>query len=133
MSHRTLRPDAGRRHMQPLGALLPAVVRGTAVRLLQESDIERFHAYRSDAVLATYQGWSPMNIRSAQRFIEDGGQRRVSVTDARNAKSIRVLERVGFARSDAQQAVFKGEPCTELVYVYNASWRLTLPSSGCLQ
>jgi RimJ/RimL family protein N-acetyltransferase len=178
------------RQMQPLGALLPAVIRGTAVRLLQERDVERFHAYRSDAALATYQGWSPMNIRSARRFIEEmasvSGLRRAdwvqlgiaeaatdvlvgdvglylepdestveigftldreaqgtghatrgvqaslslvfaataanvvrAVTDARNAKSIRVLERVGFARSHARQAVFKGEPCTELVYVCN--------------
>ena len=193
MSHRTLPPDPSMifgRQMQPLGALLPAVIRGTAVRLLQERDVERFHAYRSDAGLATYQGWSPMNIQSARRFIEEmasvSGLRRAdwvqlgiaeaatdvlvgdvglylepdestveigftldreaqgtghatrgvqatlslvfaataanvvrAVTDARNAKSIRVLERVGFARSHARQAVFKGEPCTELVYVYN--------------
>jgi RimJ/RimL family protein N-acetyltransferase len=179
-----------RRHMQPLGAHLPAVRRGTAVRLLQESDVERFHAYRSDAELATYQGWSPMSLPSARRFIEEmasvselrrgdwvqlgiadaatdvlvgdvglylepdessveigftldreaqgsghatrGVEASLSlvfavtaakvvraVTDARNAKSIRVLERVGFARSHTRQAVFKGETCTEWVYVYN--------------
>jgi [ribosomal protein S5]-alanine N-acetyltransferase len=176
--------------MQALGALLPAVLQGTAVRLLQESDVERFHAYRSDAGLATYQGWSPMSVRGAQRFIEemasvselrcadwvqlgiadattdalvgdvglylepDGSTVEIgftlhrdaqgrghatravqaslslvfaataakvvrAVTDARNAKSIRALERAGFARSHTQQTVFKGEPCTELVYVCN--------------
>ena len=47
-----------------------------------------------------------------------------AVTDARNARSIRVLERTGFARSCVRQTVFKGEPCTEVVYVYN-------PADGC--
>jgi len=42
-----------------------------------------------------------------------------AVTDARNVEAIGVLERVGFQRSRAHQAVFKGEPCTEFVYVYN--------------
>jgi len=42
-----------------------------------------------------------------------------AVTDVRNAESIRVLERAGFAQSHARQAVFKGEPCTEFVYVRN--------------
>jgi len=176
--------------MQPFRALLPAVVQDTAVRLLQTSDVPRFHAYRSDAGLATYQGWSPMSLGAAQGFIEEmasvselrrGGWVQLgiadvtsdvllgdiglylepdasmaevgftldrsaqgvghatravqaslslafaastanvvrAVTDARNVEAIRVLERVGFERSGAHQAVFKGEPCTEFVYVYN--------------
>lgn len=39
------------------------------------------------------------------------------ITDARNRASVRVLERAGFALSHAQKVVFKGEACTELVYV----------------
>ncbi len=38
------------------------------------------------------------------------------ITDARNRPSARVLERAGFEQVLVQQSVFKGEPCTELVY-----------------
>jgi [ribosomal protein S5]-alanine N-acetyltransferase len=176
--------------MQALGALLPTVNRGTAVRRLHENDLERFHRYRSDAEVGRYQGWSPMSIGSAQGFIAEmasvselrradwvqlgiaeaatnvligdvglylerdesaveigftldreaqgaGHAMRAiqaslslvfavtvasvvrAVTDARNAKCILVLERVGFERSHTREAVFKGEPCTEFVYGYN--------------
>ncbi|MEK6258665.1 MAG: GNAT family N-acetyltransferase [Planctomycetota bacterium] len=44
-----------------------------------------------------------------------------AVTDARNESSVRVLERVGFHQAGEQQAIFKGESCTELVYVYRRS------------
>ena len=44
-----------------------------------------------------------------------------AVTDARNVASIRVLDRAGFQFTLQQQAVFKGEACTELVYVYRRS------------
>ena len=48
-----------------------------------------------------------------------------AVTDARNDASIKVLERAGFQFALQQQAVFKGEACTELVYVYRPAllWR----------
>jgi RimJ/RimL family protein N-acetyltransferase len=176
--------------MQSLGALLPVVVQGTAVRRLRTTDVERFQAYRSDAGLAIYQGWSPMSIEGAHQFIgqmaavaalrcgdwvqlgiadadtdvllgdvglyveSDGSiaesgftvhraaqgvghatravQASLSllfaasnanvvraITDSRNGECIRVLERTGFSRSHARQAVFKGEPCTELVYLYD--------------
>ena len=39
------------------------------------------------------------------------------VTDARNTPSVALLERLGFRRSLEQQAVFRGEPCLEYVYV----------------
>lgn len=39
------------------------------------------------------------------------------VTDARNTPSIALLERLGFRRSVEQQAVFRGEPGLEYVYV----------------
>jgi RimJ/RimL family protein N-acetyltransferase len=41
----------------------------------------------------------------------------VGVTDTRNAASIRLLERAGFRHSDSRDAVFRGEPCREAVYV----------------
>jgi ribosomal-protein-alanine N-acetyltransferase len=40
----------------------------------------------------------------------------VGITDARNAASVRVLERVGMSRVEAREVVFKGEPCVEWVY-----------------
>ena len=40
-----------------------------------------------------------------------------AVTDARNLSSVRVLERTGFTHTSVRQTVFKGEPCTELIYV----------------
>ena len=46
------------------------------------------------------------------------------ITDARNAPSIRLLERVGMQLVRKQQAWFKGERCTEHVYsIARATWR----------
>jgi RimJ/RimL family protein N-acetyltransferase len=39
-----------------------------------------------------------------------------AVTDARNTASIAVLARAGFQRVFEQQAQFKGETCTEIVF-----------------
>ena len=39
------------------------------------------------------------------------------VTDARNAASIAVLESAGFTRTDERRVEFKGEWCTEYLYV----------------
>jgi aminoglycoside 6'-N-acetyltransferase len=44
-----------------------------------------------------------------------------AVTDARNLASIALLERVGFRRLSEQQAMFRGEPCVEYVYVLASS------------
>ena len=41
----------------------------------------------------------------------------LGVTDARNTRSIRLLECVGFERRETRSAVFRGEECTELVFV----------------
>ncbi len=174
--------------MHSLLTLLPGHAEGTTIRRLQASDLERFHAYRSDAGLAKYQGWSPMSLEVASGFINEmesvselrrgkwvqlgvvdsqsnaligdlglylehdesaaevgftvcrmaqglGHATRAvrfslslvfqttaaehvrAVTDSRNISSIRVLERANFRRSATQQALFKGEPCTEFVYV----------------
>jgi RimJ/RimL family protein N-acetyltransferase len=43
------------------------------------------------------------------------------VTDARNIASIALLERLGFRRVNEQQAMFRGEPCIEYVYVLASS------------
>jgi RimJ/RimL family protein N-acetyltransferase len=52
----------------------------------------------------------------------------VAITDARNAPSIALLQRLGFALTSRTQAVFRGEPCTELGFVLPApdGWR-TVP------
>ena len=38
-------------------------------------------------------------------------------TDTRNAASIHLLERAGFLRQEERTVVFRGQPCTEAVYV----------------
>lgn len=43
-------------------------------------------------------------------------QRILGITDARNSPSVRLLERVGLRRIETRSAVFRGEPCTELVF-----------------
>ncbi len=57
--------------MHRLGSLLPVATEGTVLRRFQKSDLERFHAYRSDPQLAIYQGWSPMSLQEAKQFVED--------------------------------------------------------------
>jgi aminoglycoside 6'-N-acetyltransferase len=39
------------------------------------------------------------------------------ITDARNLRSIRLLERLGFGLAESRQTSFRGEPCIELTYV----------------
>jgi RimJ/RimL family protein N-acetyltransferase len=43
-------------------------------------------------------------------------QQIIAITDARNAPSMRLLDRVGMTRVATQTAVFRGEPCTEHRY-----------------
>ena len=40
----------------------------------------------------------------------------LGITDSRNVRSIRLLERVGFRRHESRATVFRGEPCVEEVY-----------------
>jgi RimJ/RimL family protein N-acetyltransferase len=174
--------------MRRLDELLPARQGETLLRRLRASDLDPFHAYRSDAALATWQGWSPMIRDEACAFLaqmapiaalvpgdwvqlaiaEAGSDRLIGdvgvhletdgsaaeigftlgreaqgrghatravrsalalifastavalvrgVTDARNLRSIRVLERAGFAREAERQVFFKGEYCKEFVHV----------------
>jgi RimJ/RimL family protein N-acetyltransferase len=52
----------------------------------------------------------------------------VAITDARNAPSIALLERLGFALASSTDTVFRGEPCTELGFVLPApAGRRTAP------
>jgi len=43
------------------------------------------------------------------------------ITDERNMASVRLLERVGFLWAESRPAVFRGEPCTEKVYIHRRS------------
>lgn len=52
-----------------LGDRLPLRRDQTVLRALRASDLERFHAYRSDEILARYQGWTPMSRDEALAFL----------------------------------------------------------------
>ena len=41
----------------------------------------------------------------------------LATTDARNERSIRLLEGVGMRRVESREAMFRGEPCTEHTYL----------------
>lgn len=41
----------------------------------------------------------------------------LGITDSRNVRSVRLLERVGFRHLESRRTVFRGEPCVEEVYV----------------
>ena len=41
----------------------------------------------------------------------------IGITDARNEASVNLLERLGLQRTAEQQVMFRGEPCTEWVYM----------------
>jgi RimJ/RimL family protein N-acetyltransferase len=64
-------------------------------------------------------------VRCAIAMLFESGRVDVvaGITDARNAPSIRLLERVGMRLVRTQQAMFKGEACTEHVYcIARAQW-----------
>ena len=65
---------------------------------------------RGHATRAVSLSWSLLFAASSVPLVR-------AVTDARNLSSVRLLERTGFTRSFVQQTVFKGEPCTELLYI----------------
>jgi ribosomal-protein-alanine N-acetyltransferase len=39
------------------------------------------------------------------------------ISDSRNVRSVRLLERVGFRHQEDRSTVFRGEPCIEAVYI----------------
>jgi aminoglycoside 6'-N-acetyltransferase len=50
-------------------------------------------------------------------FDVTGVQQVSGVTDSRNIRSIRLLERTGFRHHERRSTLFRGEPCIEEVYV----------------
>lgn len=65
-------------------------------------------------------------VKAALALLFESGQVDVveGITDARNAPSIRLLERVGMQLVRTQQTLFKGEMCTEHIYsIARALWR----------
>ena len=50
-------------------------------------------------------------------FVHAPIARVVAITDARNSPAIRLLERVGMRMTSTVDAVFKGQPCVEHVFV----------------
>jgi len=62
-----------------------------------------------------------------------GKSRATAITDVRNARSIAVLERLGFVRDASPRGlvIFKGEPCAEYVYrLHRADWASRSDSRG---
>ncbi len=177
--------------MPDLAELLPRVSESTVLRLFGLHDVEAFYRYRSDAVLAEYQAWSPMSLQAATDFVTEmsaasqfrrGGWIQLGIADAasealvgdtgifveadeslaeigvtlsataqgkghavramtqlvplifgstsvsciraiadsRNLGSIRMLERCGFVKCHAYDTVFKGQACTEYLFI---RWR----------
>lgn len=53
---------------------LPHTAGRIRLRKLRASDFRAFHAYRSDAAVARYQGWSPMSESEAMDFLRDQGR-----------------------------------------------------------
>lgn len=49
--------------------LLPHALDRVRLRALRTGDLDAFHVYRSDPVVARYQGWSPMTAGQAAEFL----------------------------------------------------------------
>jgi aminoglycoside 6'-N-acetyltransferase len=63
-------------------------------------------------------GLATAAVREASRllFSATAATRLLGIADARNTPSVRLLERLGFTCVERREAVFRGEPCIELVY-----------------
>lgn len=48
---------------------LPLIEPRVRLRAMVDADLDTFHAYRSDAEVARYQGWAPMSRSAAKEFI----------------------------------------------------------------
>lgn len=55
----------------PLFTRLPLEAGPVRLRTLRESDLPEFLAYRSDADVARFQGWSPMDENAALAFLRE--------------------------------------------------------------
>lgn len=49
---------------------LPQDLGRLRLRVLRPGDLEAFHAYRSDAAVARYQGWHPMSMAEASDYLQ---------------------------------------------------------------
>ena len=49
-------------------------------------------------------------------FAATTAQKVVGITDARNAPSIKLLQRLGMLQTDTLNTIFQGEPCIEYVF-----------------
>lgn len=67
---------------------------------------------------ATGKGYATAAVRETIHLLFEHTpvERIIGVTDARNAPSVHVLERVEMTRVESRETVFRGEPCTEWVY-----------------
>ena len=63
-------------------------------------------------------GLATAAVREVIRLIFESStaERVFAIADARNAASVRLLERVGMRRTETTNAVFRGEPCVEYIY-----------------
>ena len=70
-------------------------------------------------------GFATEAVREALALVfeHSGAPRVVCVTDARNNRSIRLLERVGMRRVASAEAVFRGEACVEHIYTFSRADR----------
>jgi RimJ/RimL family protein N-acetyltransferase len=57
--------------IDPLLARLPHRLERIGLRFLRADDLRAFHAYRSDPVVARYQGWDTLNRAQAAEFIAE--------------------------------------------------------------
>lgn len=60
-----------RKAIRPLAEVLPRHTPRVTLRRLAVSDLDAFHAYRSDAEVGRYQGWTPMTREQAQAFLAE--------------------------------------------------------------
>lgn len=71
-------------------------------------------------------------VQEAIRFVFEYSKvsRIIGITDARNAPSIRLMERVGMHKFNEQDTVFRGELCTEYVFAVSRNEMMTFDQGG---
>lgn len=61
-------------------------------------------------------GASAVQAAAGLIFSQTPVRRIIAITDARNTRCIRLLERIGMVHKRTSEAVFRGEPCTEHLF-----------------
>ena len=56
---------------RPSSASLPKLAKHIQLRPLRTTDLREFHAYRSDPLVARYQGWSTMSHEQTEEFLRN--------------------------------------------------------------